>query len=164
MARIAVARFLADAERTHGPAASAALWRRVQAGYILADTVRTTPQTFAELAAGATAEPDAWAAGVPLASDDFTHASAQDRSALEARLLAVFRGKAHAAQGLHCTAPARIGGRRIGEWLTPAGLDGAQGEEFMRALAGSRAWVRPGRDGHKSRLIRECEWGGKMFG
>lgn len=166
MAKQAVEDFLHAAAKEHGPEAADKLWKRVQAGFIMADSVRTTPRTHRELAEGPQDTPKYWDEGIPLARDDLSPSVAHgaDRDALEAQLLDVFRAKAYAANGLHCTAPARIGGKRIGEWLTPESLAGESGEEFMRALALSRAWLRPGPNSHNSRLINECEWGGRMFG
>lgn len=174
MARMAVSDFLSSAIDNGATEAEVArLWKRVQSGYVLADSVRTTPRTFKELAEeGPTPDPECWTRGIPLSHEDIygpfdtnTGASSRDhREKLENELLSIFRAKSHAAKGLHCTAPGRIGGKRIGEWLDEEHLEGDGGETFMRALADSPVWIRRGQDSDKSRLIRECEWGGRMFG
>lgn len=167
MALLAVTDFIESAEKLHGSAAADRLWKRVQAGYVLADSVRTTPKTFRELEAekiSPVPPPPFFAEGVPLARDKMAPLPAEGREVLESRLLQVFRAKAHAAKGLHSATPAKIGQKKVGEWLSPEGLEGEEGDKFMRILAESSMWIRPGQEAHKSRLIKECEWGGKMFG
>ena len=169
MARMAISDFLASVQEVHGQEETNKIWRRIQAGYHLADSVRTTPKTFKEIGDVHVLEDLAsWDEGVTLSEE----VQQQENSSgdhnyledLEQRLLAIFRAKAHAAQGLHSTAAGKIAGRSIGEWLTPEGLQGDQGIAFMEALGSSRAWIIRGEDYQRSRLIKQCEWGGKMFG
>ena len=168
MARMAVSDFLSSAASTHGKHEANKLWKRVQAGFHLADYVRTTPETFKELEKKTTlADPLFWNEDIPIFPEEdlavLEHVKLADNN-YEQQLLAVFRAKAHAAQGLHTTAPGKIGGKSIGEWLTTEGLEGRRGKAFMEALGSNRAWIVPGENCHQSRLIKQCEWGGKMFG
>jgi hypothetical protein len=161
MARMAVTSYLESAESIHGPEVADALWRRVQAGFILADSVRTTPAKFNE----SVIDPPDWTQGIEVCDDDLdvpTPPQGEGLAECSTKLLKLFRRKADATQGLHASVAARIGGRPISAWLTSFILE-EEGEEFIRALANSRAWICPG-DAEKSRLFREFSWGGRMFG
>lgn len=151
------------------------VWKRVQAGYMLADAYRTTPKLHHELSQYE-AHPPCWQRGVPLARENMHVAAFDveesldagktliDRAAAEDALLQIFRSKAAAADGVHCAASAKIAGRRIADWLQPESLAGRGGNDFMAALADSPVWIRKDEFSDKSKLIRECEWGGRMFG
>lgn len=176
MALLAVIDFLRDAQEKQGKAAANRLWRRVQAGYTLADSVRTTPKTYKELeqekdeqiVSGPNRplkEPLFWKEGVPLAKEDLRPTQLKTRHEKEQAMLRIFRNKATGAKGLHSSCMGRVGGRRIGEWLDPDVLaDPEQARQFIEGLAHSPVWIKKGKDYESSRLIREFEWGGRMFG
>ncbi|CAF3858078.1 unnamed protein product, partial [Adineta steineri] len=106
-------------------------WKRIQAGFILASELPTTPSP---------------------------------RSDLDAALEKIFGEKTIAAQPMHASCPAKIGGqmgKKLHDWLDPI-LYPNHSLAFLRALADSR-WVVRG-EPEKSKLIREMKWGGRMFG
>lgn len=106
-------------------------WKRVQAGFLLASELPTTPEP---------------------------------RSELDQSVEQIFSEKTQAAQPLHASCPAKIGGRKgkkLGDWLNPT-LYPTHSLAFLRALADSR-WVIRGQP-EKSQLISETKWGGRMFG
>lgn len=106
-------------------------WKRVQAGFLLASELPTTPSPRSEL----------------------------DKSVEQ-----IFSEKTQAAQPLHASCPAKIGGRKgkkLSDWLDPT-LYSTHSLAFLRALADSR-WVVRGQP-EKSQLISETKWGGRMFG
>ncbi|ODQ54482.1 hypothetical protein SAICODRAFT_24264 [Saitoella complicata NRRL Y-17804] len=113
-------------------------WKRVRAGYTLAEMLPTTPE----------------------------------RDSITEKLVKILGEKAEkGAGGVHCRSTVKIGGKTIRDWLCPE--DAVQGcppesstaahfRAFLRALIDSR-WVIPG-DPQSSRLCKELEWGGRMFG
>lgn len=141
LARVAVERYLEGVEKRDGPEAMAQAWRRVQAGVILADGVPTTPN------------------GPQAIHKPNTRAA----SPREQRLVNIIQQKCVAASKMHCPSRVNIQGRTIEQWLDPATFTQAKGLEFLRALGEKRPWVVRG-DSGKSRLVRELEWGGRMFG
>ena len=162
MARMAVTSYLEAAERTHGPEVADILWRRVQSGFILADSVRTTPRKLDEKAI----TPIGWDEGIPICEEEVDKHSTKPGMSLaecSGKLLTLFQRKAMATRGLHASAVAQIRGRPISVWLTPSVMD-EEGEAFIKALANSWVWITPGKPADKSRLYREFSWGGKMFG
>jgi len=165
------------AEEKHGKAAADRLWRRVQVGFVLADSVRTTPKTFNEMEQEAAtaavngqkqAHPERplfWDEGVPLSKQDLRPLEMTTRKAKEDAVLAIFRKKAYSAMGLHSACMGRIAGRKIGEWLTPQVLDDeTEACRFMDGLASSPVWIKKGPGYERSKLLKEFEWGGRMFG
>jgi hypothetical protein len=140
----------------------------VQAGFALADTIRTTPKNHEELSINDDTVPQFFIdipLNVPLQAEEQNALDKSEKLAIiQEQLLNIFRQKAYAAQGLHCQAPAKIAGRKIGDWLTPGELEGEGGRNFIEALGKTRAWIRRGEEYAQSRLIKECEWGGRMFG
>ena len=153
MARMAIERYLADAETNLGAAAADELWRRVQIGIVLAEDVRTTPRMAHE---PESAEPAAFGDGVlvaPRETDGWTDGVELARTS-EA-LLAIFVRKAEASRGLHAATMAKIGGRSLAEWLTPEVLN-SDGHQFLVALAASPVWIRPGQNAESSKLFRVC--------
>lgn len=75
--------------------------------------------------------------------------------------------KANVAGQVHCSSPARIGGRKLTEWFSSDFLSTADSrtwqDDFMTALARSKPWVFPG-ESDRSLLVRELSWKGRMFG
>ena len=174
MARMAIERYLADAEANLGVEAADDLWRRVQIGIVLAEGVRTTPRMAHEPDVVA---PAAFTDGVlvsPREIDGWTDGAGLVQSS--DALLAILVRKAEASRGLHAATMAKIGGRSLSEWLTPEVL-ARDGHKFLVALAASPVWIKPGHNAESSKLFRvrapscnlcsllqEFAWGGRMFG
>ncbi|KAL7423406.1 hypothetical protein Q5752_002710 [Cryptotrichosporon argae] len=137
LSRVAVERYLLDVQETQGEAAAVRAWRKVQAGVVLADGLPTTP----------------------CAPVDPTTPSSDTETAV-ADLMA---RKSAAAAKMHCPSRATIGGLTIEQWLDPAAMTAQRALDFTRALAQARPWVYAGQ-ASRSRLVRELEWGGRMFG
>jgi len=104
------------------------LWRRVQAGFILAEALATTPNPPTKATT---------------------------------RVLKIFKQKAVTAQPMHSCCPAKIAGKTLSQWLDPEVYDSHR-MDFLHALADSRWIVRGNPD--ESKLLRELQWGGRMFG
>ncbi len=102
MGRIAVEQYLAQVEAAEGVAKRDEMWRRVQAGVVLADTLPTTPwgpQQF---------DPHTW---TPIADP------VPPPTKLENAVAELFLRKAPASAKMHCTSRIRIGGRSLETWL-----------------------------------------------
>ncbi len=158
MARLAVTSYLESEESKHGPEHADMLWRRVQAGFILADSVRTTPRKFKE----PVTTPPSWDEGIELSEEDLDHPPLVALTIASTNLLNLFKRKSAATKGLHSAVGARIGGRPISVWLSPEVME-EEGEDFLEVLANSPGWIKPG-DSEGSRLYKEFSWGGRMFG
>lgn len=151
MARLAVERYLADAEARLGVDAADALWRRVQTGIVLVEGVRTTPRLSSEPEAGTSAP---FTDGIPVSPHELD--GGPDRTAFartSEALLGIFVRKAEASRGLHAASLAKIGGRSLADWLTPEVL-ARDGHVFLVALAASPIWIKPGVDAESSKLFR----------
>ncbi|WWD15612.1 hypothetical protein CI109_100034 [Kwoniella shandongensis] len=154
IARASVDRYLEGVRVRDGQKAMERMWRRVQAGVILADGLPTTP----------------WAP-VDFAVDPVTRlwkpvpqkAAVAGATEIESRLVKLLGRKAIAAEKMHCPSRILIKGHTIEYWLAPATFTFDKGLEFVRALAEKRPWVSPG-SSPKSKLVQELEWGGRMFG
>ncbi|ORX33387.1 hypothetical protein BD324DRAFT_585204 [Kockovaella imperatae] len=147
----AVDRYLKGVLVDKGPKEQDKAWRRVQAGAALADGLPTTPWNPIEFekTKGGTWRP--------------TQESPTPATLIESQVADLFRRKSTAASGLHCALRLRLQGRSVEEWLDPRSMSSAKIVEFVRALAGARPWIVPGRPA-KSRLVKEMTWGGRMFG
>lgn len=160
IARVAVERYLEGIRKRDGQEAMEMMWRRVQAGYILAEGLPTTPCSPKEF------EPIKGPDGLPTwrllqaASNEDTMASASD---VERRLIDLLGRKAFAAEKMHCPSRMTIQGKTIEEWLDPHTWTAEKGLAFVRALGEKKPWVHHG-DPAKSKLVKELEWGGRMFG
>ncbi|KAK8870095.1 hypothetical protein IAR55_000665 [Kwoniella newhampshirensis] len=154
IARASVDRYLEGVRVRDGQEAMERMWRRVQAGVVLADGLPTTP----------------WAP-VDFAVDPITRiwkpipqkAVVVGPTDIESRLVKLLGRKASAAEKMHCPSRILIKGHTIEYWLAPATFTFDKGLEFVRALAEKRPWVSPG-SSPKSKLVQELEWGGRMFG
>lgn len=143
MAMAAVADYIDLVEQDEGPEAAHVAWKRVQAGYILAEGLPTTPESLS-----LKVEPEG-----PF-----------PRSETEAALLDVFAAKAFVAHKIHCNSRLKIGRRSLVDWLEPKAFADKQWQkEFLQDLGSCKPWVIKG-DSQKSRLVKELSWEGKMFG
>ena len=132
------------------------VWKRVQAGFILAEGLPTTPSSPIAF------EP------VPshhTASKSYRPIPAAPAlsSAIEARMVDIFLRKSPAAVKMHCPSRILIKGYTIEQWLDPSTLTPARALEFLRGLEDKKPWVKAG-DPDGSKLVQMLEWEGKMFG
>jgi hypothetical protein len=154
LARVAVERFLEGIRQRDGQEAMEAMWRRVQAGVILADGLPTTPCAPREFKLDPASR--VWRPAV-------SSGTAPAPTLLETRLVALLRRKATAAEKMHCPSRLLIKGNTIEQWLDPLTMTAEKGLDFVRALAEKKPWVVAG-DSLSSKLVQELEWGGRMFG
>jgi hypothetical protein len=156
VARVAVENYLAGVREREGEEAEPAAWRRVQAGFILAEGLPTTPSGPIEYRL--THDRNGLTSWVPVPSQP------TPPSKIESQMVELFARKAAAAEKMHCPSKVLIGGHTIEDWLSPALFTADRGLAFLRALGDKKPWVIKGKDSSQSKLVRELEWGGKMFG
>ena len=143
MAMEAAIGYIEHMRQTAGDEAAEQAWKRVQAGFLLAEGLPTTPETQTMKKATPPSIP---------------------RSAAESAVIDVFKAKAAVAHKIHCNSRLRIGRHTLVEWLEPVAFQKEQRQtDFLHDLSNCRPWVVKG-DSGKSRLIRELIWEGKMFG
>jgi hypothetical protein len=143
MAMSAVANYIDMVEQEDGREAAHIAWKRVQAGYILAEGLPTTPKSPSLKTP--TEEPF-------------------PRTDMEAALIDIFAAKSFVAHKIHCNSRLKIGRRSLVDWLEPNAFKNTQWQrEFLQDLGNCKPWVIKG-DSNKSRLIKELSWEGKMFG
>ena len=141
MAMSAVADYIDVVRKEEGEAAAHVAWKRVQAGYILAEGLPTTPES-------------------PSLKTSFS----SPRNKLEASVLEIFAAKSPVAHKIHCNSRLKIGRRSLVDWLDPAAFKNQQWQsEFLQDLGSCQPWVIRGHSG-ASRLVQELSWQGKMFG
>lgn len=139
----AVIGFIESVRRLNGNFAAQQTWKRVQAGFILSESLLT--------------------------ASDLTHLAkpAVDgfpRNEREAEVIKIFEAKAPVAHKIHCSSRLRIGRQTLSNWLAPDAFASKQWQkDFLDDLSQMKPWVRKG-DSSKSLLIQELFWGGKMFG
>lgn len=178
MAREAVISFLEAARAARGDEFCDEMWRRVKAGFALADGVPTTPLVSRDekdttpeqlkstalsyedfdLSAGDSPVPAAPA--VPAAKSEKSGNSTQEDP--KAALLKILSAKVETAHGLHSSVHARLAGKSLSEWLEPQHFE-TRGPQLLDALANSPLWIKRGKP-TESKFVTEFEWGGKMFG
>jgi hypothetical protein len=156
LARLAVERYLEGVKRDKGEPAMQSAWRRVQAGFLLADCLPTTPWSPIEFEK--VPNSDSWR---PASSS--TSTSVQPANANEKAMAHLMKRKASAAEKMHCPSKMVIKKRTLEQWLDPSTLTEEKSLEFVRAMADSRVMIKKG-DVAGSRLMKELEWGGRMFG
>ncbi|MCJ1424504.1 hypothetical protein MMC29_002392 [Sticta canariensis] len=138
-----VTEYISHIEATHGNAAAQDAWKRVQAGYILSEHLPTTPDC-------------------PSMKTSAIHRFPSSES--ERDVIQVFRAKAPVAHKIHCSSRLKIGRRTLVDWLKPEDFVSQRWQrDFLHDLSNTRTWVRKG-DGHRSKLVQEISWPGKMFG
>lgn len=143
MAMTAVVDYINLIEKTEGEKAAKVAWRRVQAGYVLAEGLPTTPENPSLKAP--TKEPF-------------------PRNDTEAAVVRIFAAKSAVAHGIHCNSRLRIGRRSLVDWLEPQAFKNPDWQQdFMHDLSHCKPWVIKG-DSTNSRLVKELSWEGKMFG
>ncbi|KIY01400.1 uncharacterized protein Z520_02952 [Fonsecaea multimorphosa CBS 102226] len=139
MALHAVQKYLDVVEEVEGPQAVQAVWKRVQAGYLLSKRLGERDD---------------------LVNSDGDSPLTQE----EATIIQILRDKAAVSHRLHCTSRVKIGGKALADWLSPRYLDDIrQQRAILSGLGNASPWIVKGNAG-KSRLINELLWKGKMFG
>lgn len=127
--------------REHGNIAGEVAWRRVQAGFVLAEGLPTIPET-----------------GVMKTAPRFPC------NKLETQVLKVFSSKAGIAHRIHCSSRIKIGEETLVDWLEPKGFsDATRQSNFIESLAECKPWVYKG-DSKRSKLVQELRWNGRMYG
>lgn len=143
MAVDAAAEYIDHMRTTYGDEAAAQTWKRVQAGFILAEGLPTTPESPSMKKPREVRFP---------------------RDDTEATVADIFKAKAAVAHKIHCNSRLRIGRHSLVQWLEPRAFEEKTRQmQFLHDLANCRPWVIKGSSA-KSRLIRELTWEGKMFG
>lgn len=143
MAMEAVIEYIEHVRKTHGDEAAHRSWKRVQAGFVLAEGLPTIPESPSLKKPVEVSFP---------------------RNDAEAAVVEVFKTKASVAHKIHCNSRLRIGKHTLVEWLEPNAFGKRHWQrEFLQDLGNCKPWVVKGNSG-KSRLIRELIWEGKMFG
>ena len=143
MAMQSVMEYLKHIQETGGASAVEQCWKRIQIGYLLSESLSSSP--------GSVASGTDYADGIGF-------------NKYEAAIARVFKAKALVAHRLHCSSKVKIRGRTLVEWLEPGAFESRQRQkEFIDALAASKPWIYKGYP-ERSRLIKELAWDGKMFG
>lgn len=144
MALQTVIKYMKYVEETEGKAAVEEAWRRVQAGFALS-------QYVGQISDEQAAQHDMYT--YPLGA-----------VSLKSQVIEIFRKKTQPARSVHCASSIKIKGLTIEQWLSPERWDYPEWQhKFMDALASTKPWVIRG-DRNRSRLMRDLNWGGKMFG
>lgn len=143
MAMLAVIEYIDYILTKDGKAAAESAWRRVQAGFVLAEGLPTTPLSGVQARSSSPPFP---------------------RNLKERSIITIFQAKVKVAQKLHCNSRVRIGRHTLTDWLNPSAFESLEWQRnFIDDLSNCRPWVIKG-DSGKSRLSRELNWEGKMFG
>lgn len=143
MALDAVLNYIKSVADEQGEEAAHVAWKRVQAGYILAEGLPTTPESPSLKSK---------------VEDSFP------RTDTEAQVVAIFTAKSSVAHKIHCNSRLKIGRRSLVDWLEPnAFKDPTWQRDFLHDLSNCKPWVIKGHSA-QSWLIKELSWEGKMFG
>jgi hypothetical protein len=143
MAMAAVTNYIELVAEQEGEEAAHVAWKRVQAGYILAEGLPTTPESPSLKVQ---------------VNEPFP------RTDTEAALIEIFAAKSFVAHKIHCNSRLKIGRRSLVDWLEPNAFKDTQWQkEFLQDLGNCKPWVIKG-SSDKSRLVKELSWEGKMFG
>lgn len=143
MAMQAVVEYFGHLQRTEGSRSVELAWRRFQTGYILSNSLPTTPKR----------------SSTPISALDSFPCSE-----CEAEVITIIRAKAEVTHKIHCSSRLRVGRRTLVDWLEPTALASKSWQmEFLDALSNLKPWIRKG-DSINSKLVQELSWGGKMFG
>ncbi|PVI05658.1 hypothetical protein DM02DRAFT_583712 [Periconia macrospinosa] len=144
MAMETVIDYIESVRKDGGEEAAHIAWKRVQAGFVLAEGLPTTPE-----------------------SPSMKKKPCQEpfpRNEIEARVIEVFAAKAPVAHKIHCNSRLKIGRRSLVDWLEPNAFRNPQWQkDFLDDLSNCKPWVIKG-SSQKSRLVKEMSWEGKMFG
>ena len=143
MAAQAVNKFIEHVRTHQGKSMAQQAWRRVQAGYLLSESLSADQANTSKHKRNPDQSPSA------------VH---------EAHVIRIFEAKAPVAHKIHCSSKMKIGRRTLVDWLDPSCFTSREWQkDFLNDLANCNPWIRKG-DGKSSKLIKELQWGGKMFG
>jgi len=143
MAMEAVIEYIEQIRKERGDAGAEQAWKRVQAGFVLAEGLPTTPEC---------------------ASLKKSPAASFPRNEHEAEVIRIFSAKAPVAHKIHCSSKLKIGRRTLVQWLEPVAFSSKQWQmDFLDDLSNRKPWIIKG-DSSKSKLIQELGWEGAMFG
>lgn len=129
-------------------------WRRVQAGYILSQSLAVSP-CDGRAVSGSSSPSNSRRVRQIVPTDSLTR-----------QIIEIFKGKSTVSPKYHCQSKVKIGNRTLAEWLDSTLWmhdDEQKHIELLGALAKSKRWVQPGM-GSASKLVQELSWGGRMFG
>ncbi|PVI05655.1 hypothetical protein DM02DRAFT_583708 [Periconia macrospinosa] len=144
MAMETVIDYIESVRKDVGEEAAHIAWKRVQAGFVLAEGLPTTPES-PSLKKKPSQEPF-------------------PRNEIEARVIEVFEAKAPVAHKIHCNSRLKIGRHSLVDWLEPNAFKNPQWQKnFLDELSNCKPWIIKGSN-QKSRLVKEMSWEGKMFG
>lgn len=142
MAMQVVLDYLEHVREEEGEAAAQKMWRRVQAGFVLAEGLPTTPET------------PTMKRQTPRAA----HWTPEAKAVVD-----IFKKKTSASK-IHCNSRLKFGDKTLSEWLDPGAFQNEQWQkDFMDTLGNRKPWVIKGQS-TKSKLVLEATWGGRMFG
>ncbi|EMD61356.1 hypothetical protein COCSADRAFT_96304 [Bipolaris sorokiniana ND90Pr] len=143
MAMAAVSNYINLVAEDQGEEAAHIAWKRVQAGYILAEGLPTTPESPSLKSK---------------VEEPFP------RTDTEAQVVAIYAAKSSVAHKIHCNSRLKIGRRSLVDWLEPNAFKNPTWQrDFLHDLSNCKPWVIKGHS-TQSRLIKELSWEGKMFG
>ncbi|CAG8350159.1 unnamed protein product [Penicillium salamii] len=143
MAMEVVADYIEQVAKTEGEAAAEVAWKRVQAGYVFSEWQFQKGNQVTNIL-------------------DNLNDDSHDR--LESKVLAIFGSKIQAAHRLHCGSRVKIGKRSLADWLDPQAFSSEEWQrEFIQCLSTCEPWIYQG-DSQRSKLVREIQWGGRMYG
>jgi hypothetical protein len=170
MAMAAVCDYIDLVREREGDGAAAVAWRRVQAGYVLAEGLGTTPEMEGEQLPENEGEKSlelvapAHMEEAPLYVNAKHYHRILKRTVEEGKVLEVFARKSAVAHKIHCGSRLRIGRRLLVEWLDPHAFEDVKWQkDFLEDLSNCKPWVIKGKSS-ESRLIKELSWKGRMFG
>ena len=146
MAAHTVAEYMSHVTQRETPSTAATTWRRIQAGYALSAYQSKNIKK-----------------GLPTRQ---APASVQipRPSLYEAEIVRMLVAKTAVAHNIHSACRARIGGKRLADWLDPELLKSeSQRYQAVKELSNAYPWIIKGHP-RQSKLIREVCRGGKMFG
>ena len=118
-------------------------WKGIQVGFILSQSLSSEASKIPKDTFGASDKP---------------------KNKYESALEKIFQSKAHASHRIHCNNETKIGVRTLSEWLDPGAMTSHRWRiEFLHSLSTTEKLVQRG-ESHKSKLVQELSWKGKMFG
>lgn len=155
MAMLATVEYIEQVAAEAGAPAAHSAWKRVQAGYLLAEGLPTTPESPSMKSF----LPSSLQAPQPVSSPTSSPLTIEETAAMN-----VFKAKSRVAQKIHCNSRLKIGRHTLVEWLDPKNFMELSWQlAFMDDLSNRKPWVVKGRS-DESRLVQELSWQGRMFG
>ncbi|MCJ1357577.1 MAG: hypothetical protein MMC33_007573 [Icmadophila ericetorum] len=143
MALRIVVNYLELIRRTNGDETVQRLWKGIQAGFMLSQSL------------------SAAACHLPRSAPDADQILCKEH---ESALARIFQSKAFAAHRVHCDSKMKVGRRTLNEWLDPNAMSSICWQlEFLHDLSNAKHLVRRG-ESSRSRIMQEISWRGRMFG